>query len=46
MPIAPLVHHQIMIYFNENDHTHGEHDKQYCALGMATTASLGGTGQV
>ena len=44
MPIAPLVHHQIMIFFNENDHTHGEdHDEQYCALGMAKIASLGGT---
>ena len=47
MPIAPLVHHQIIPFLKETDHTHGEdHDEQYCALGMANIASLGGTGQV
>ena len=47
MPIAPLVHHHIIIFLKETDHTHGEYyDEQYCALGMAKIAYLRGTGQV
>jgi len=35
VPIAPLVHHDIMIFLNKNDHTPGEdHDEQYCAFGI------------
>ena len=34
-------------FFNENDHTPREdHDEQYCTLGMAKIACLGGTGKV
>ena len=33
--IARLLHHEIMIFFNKNDHTHQEDDdEQYCALGI------------
>ena len=45
--IALLVHHEIMVFFCKNDPTPGkDQDEQYCALGMAPIASLGGTGQV
>jgi hypothetical protein len=34
--ITLLVHHDIILYYYENDHTPGEdYDEPYCALGMA-----------